>query len=194
MGHNSGVINFDIYYKPVSLKAINCRRDIELLLEFCNHYNISYEIRGKVIVATTKKELNTLDMFNERFRENGISGLKILSMQELREYEPYAAGLSALYCPETGEYETRFLINCSGLFSYKIAELGGTKRQVRIIPFRGEYFMLKEQACQLVKNLIYPTAVFGAWLVYRPRRILPFFFQGCICRCVAKTGSGNNCR
>jgi len=200
-GHNSGVIHSGIYYKPGSLKAINCRRGIELLLEFCNHYDISYDMCGKVIVATTEKELNTLGMLHVRGRENGISGLKMLSAPELLEYEPHAAGLSALYCPETGiidylqvcrqfsaniqekgevaagaavvsieerpdgitiatetgEYETRFLINCAGLFSDQVAELAGARRQVRIIPFRGEYFMLKEQARHLVKNLIYPV-------------------------------------
>jgi L-2-hydroxyglutarate oxidase len=200
-GHNSGVIHSGIYYKPGSLKAINCRRGIELLLEFCNHYGISYELCGKVILATTEKELSTLDMLHERGRENGISGIKMLSAPELQEYEPHAAGLSALYCPETGiidyqrvceklseniqengeiaagaavisienrpdgitvatetmEYKTRFLINCAGLFSDQVAELAGTKRQVRIVPFRGEYYMLKEQARHLVKNLIYPV-------------------------------------
>jgi L-2-hydroxyglutarate oxidase len=38
-----------------------------------------------------------------------------------------------------------------------VAELAGIKRQVRIVPFRGEYYMLKEQARHLVKNLIYPV-------------------------------------
>ena len=72
-GHNSGVIHSGIYYKPGSLKALNCRRGIELLLEFCNHYDISYELCGKVIVATTEEELNTLGMLHVRGRENGIS-------------------------------------------------------------------------------------------------------------------------
>ncbi|MDP7226940.1 MAG: FAD-dependent oxidoreductase, partial [SAR202 cluster bacterium] len=98
-GHNSGVIHSGIYYKPGSLKAINCRRGIELLLEFCNHYDIFYDMCGKVIVATTEEELNTLGMLHVRGRENGISGLKMLSAPELLEYEPHAAGLSALYCP-----------------------------------------------------------------------------------------------
>ncbi|MDP6073322.1 MAG: FAD-dependent oxidoreductase, partial [SAR202 cluster bacterium] len=70
-GHNSGVIHSGIYYKPGSLKAINCRRGIELLLEFCNHYDISYELCGKVIVATTEEKLHTLDMLHVRGRENG---------------------------------------------------------------------------------------------------------------------------
>jgi|TARA_A100001015_G_C15040638_1_gene739409 L-2-hydroxyglutarate oxidase len=200
-GHNSGVIHSGIYYKPGSLKAINCRRGINLLLEFCNQHDLSYEMCGKVIVGTTEKELATLDMLHKRGIENGIKGLKILSADELREYEPKAAGLSAIYCPETGiidylevckklslniqnkgelvtneavvgidsrkdgiivttekcEYKTRFLINCAGLFSDKVAEIAGIERKVRIVPFRGEYYMLKDQARHLVKNLIYPV-------------------------------------
>ena len=58
---------------------------------------------------------------------------------------------------ETSEYETRFLINCAGLFSDQVAELAGVERQVRIVPFRGEYYVLKERARHLVKNLIYPV-------------------------------------
>ena len=58
---------------------------------------------------------------------------------------------------KSAEYETNYLINCAGLFSDFIAELAGINRQVRIVPFRGEYYMLKEQASGLVKNLIYPV-------------------------------------
>ena len=49
------------------------------------------------------------------------------------------------------------MINCAGLFSDKVAEIAGIERQVRIVPFRGEYYMLKDQARHLVKNLIYPV-------------------------------------
>ena len=101
-GHNSGVIHSGIYYKPGSLKAINCRRGINLLQEFCIHHNIPYDMCGKVIVATSKEELNTLDLLHERGQGNGIKGIKKLSSDELWEYEPHATGLSALYCPETG--------------------------------------------------------------------------------------------
>ena len=54
------------------------------------------------------------------------------------------------------DIRTKFLINCAGLFSDKIAELAGVKREYRIVPFRGEYYMLKEESRHLVKNLIYP--------------------------------------
>lgn len=101
-GHNSGVIHSGIYYKPGSLKAINCRYGISLLLDFCNYYNIAYDICGKVILAQNKKELDQLHFLKSRGEKNGIKGLKILSRDQILEYEPHAAGFSALYCPETG--------------------------------------------------------------------------------------------
>ena len=99
---NSEVIHSGIYYKPGSFKALNCRRGINLLLEFCNQHNIPYDMCGKVIVATSKDELSTLDLLHQCGEGNGIKGIKKLLPDELREYEPHATGLSALYCPETG--------------------------------------------------------------------------------------------
>ncbi len=55
------------------------------------------------------------------------------------------------------EFTGDFLINCAGLYCDRIAELAGEKREVRIVPFRGEYYLLKPSAGQLVKNLVYPV-------------------------------------
>jgi L-2-hydroxyglutarate oxidase len=57
----------------------------------------------------------------------------------------------------TGDFETRYLINCAGLFSDRIATLAGTKNDIRIVPFRGEYFELAPEARHLVSHLIYPV-------------------------------------
>ncbi|MCX6948239.1 MAG: L-2-hydroxyglutarate oxidase [Opitutae bacterium] len=57
----------------------------------------------------------------------------------------------------SGEYEGDYLINCAGLFSDRIAELAGIQRTVRIVPFRGEYFLLKPAAQSLVRHLVYPV-------------------------------------
>ena len=57
----------------------------------------------------------------------------------------------------SGEFEARYLINCAGLFSDRIAALAGTQNDIRIIPFRGEYFELAPEARHLVRHLIYPV-------------------------------------
>lgn len=54
-------------------------------------------------------------------------------------------------------FHTRFLINCAGLHSDRIARLMGVDTQMQIVPFRGEYYELKPQKRYLVKHLIYPV-------------------------------------
>lgn len=56
-----------------------------------------------------------------------------------------------------GELETKCLINCAGLHSDRIARLGGMRPDVRIVPFRGEYYELREERRELVRGLIYPV-------------------------------------
>lgn len=49
------------------------------------------------------------------------------------------------------------VINCAGLYCDKIASLAGEQLDVRIIPFRGEYYTISPEKAHLVKNLIYPV-------------------------------------
>jgi L-2-hydroxyglutarate oxidase len=56
-----------------------------------------------------------------------------------------------------GEFESDFLVNCAGLHCDKVSELAGEKREVRIVPFRGEYYKIKPERQFLVRNLIYPV-------------------------------------
>ncbi|MFM7559126.1 L-2-hydroxyglutarate oxidase [Cylindrospermopsis raciborskii] len=56
-----------------------------------------------------------------------------------------------------GSFETRFVINCGGLHSDRLAELGQVNPQAKIVPFRGEYYELTPEKRSLVKTLIYPV-------------------------------------
>ncbi len=56
-----------------------------------------------------------------------------------------------------GDYRADFFINCAGLHSDRVSELSGQKREVRIVPFRGEYYKVKKERQTLVRNLIYPV-------------------------------------
>lgn len=58
---------------------------------------------------------------------------------------------------DKNSYTTDKLISCSGLFSDRIARMTEQKINVRIIPFRGEYYKLSEAKKHLVKSLIYPV-------------------------------------
>lgn len=58
---------------------------------------------------------------------------------------------------DLASYETRIVVNCAGLYSDKVARLASANIDVKIIPFRGEYFKLRTEKEYLVKNLIYPV-------------------------------------
>jgi len=55
-------------------------------------------------------------------------------------------------------FQSEFLINCAGLYSDNIAQLDNVEPELRIIPFRGEYFSIAEEKSHLVNNMIYPIS------------------------------------
>ena len=57
----------------------------------------------------------------------------------------------------SGEFSAEQLINCAGLHCDRVAALAGEKREVRIVPFRGEYYRLRAERQHLVRHLIYPV-------------------------------------
>jgi len=201
--NNSGVIHSGLYYKPGSLKAINCIQGYHELVTFCEQEKIPYEITGKVVVATRDSQKPLLTMLLERGLENGLTGTRQISLEELKEYEPHCIGVGAIHVPQTGivdylqvalaygrkimqlgggifldhkvleinqkdsinyietskgTFQAKLVVNCAGLYSDKVARMNDASiNDVKIIPFRGEYFKLKAEREYLVKNLIYPV-------------------------------------
>lgn len=197
-GNNSGVIHSGIYYKPGSLKATNCIKGYHQLVEFCTEHSIPFDLCGKIIVATEDFEVPRLNQLYERGIQNGLTGMKQLGAEELKDYEPHVAGLAGILVPQTGivdytlvankyaalltqhgtqlqfgervtaikgdtvvtdksSYQAKLVVNCAGLYSDKVAAMTVPGLNVRIIPFRGEYYKLKKEKESLVKNLIYPV-------------------------------------
>lgn len=206
-GHNSGVIHSGIYYKPGSIKAQTCVSGGKALLDFCEQHNVPYELCGKVVVATREEEMSWLRELHRRGSENGVQDLEIIGPDQLREIEPHATGIKALYVPSTGivdftkvahayadivqrgggeiltshevtgitagaaelilttssgEFRTKYLINCAGLQADRIARITGLNspkphEDLRIVPFRGEYYSIIPERRFLVRALIYPV-------------------------------------
>ncbi|WP_373496483.1 L-2-hydroxyglutarate oxidase [Aquiflexum sp.] len=202
-GNNSGVIHSGLYYKPGSLKATNCISGYHELIKFCEEENIPFELTGKVVVATKKEQIPVLNGLLDRGLQNGLKGTRSITLDELKEYEPYCAGVAAIHVPQTGivdykvvaqayakkfqspggeiffnhkvlkinnlntsssikteqqEFTCKLVINCAGLYSDKVAQMNQKETlDVKIIPFRGEYYKIKKEREYLVKNLIYPV-------------------------------------
>jgi L-2-hydroxyglutarate oxidase len=100
-GHNSGVLHSGIYYKPGSLRAVNCRAGKKAMEEFCATHGIAYDICGKVIVAVNEAELPRLENIYQRGQQNGVA-CAMIRPEGLKEIEPHAAGVKAVHVPEAG--------------------------------------------------------------------------------------------
>ncbi len=235
-GHNSGVIHSGIYYKPGSLKALNCRKGYKQLLEFCDKENIPYNVCGKVIVAADEKELPYLENLYERGIANYLTNIKKITADELKEYEPYAYGIKAIHVPYTGiidfktvcnkyaeliqskdgeirlsekvikiipaenkieivtqnsSFTSKTFVNCCGLYSDEVSKLSSGFNDIRIVPFRGEYYKIIKEKHHLVKTLIYPvpnpefpflgvhfTTLIGGGVEAGPNAVLSFKKEG----------------
>lgn len=121
-GHNSGVLHSGIYYKPGSLRALNCRAGKQAMQEFCDQENIPYQLCGKVIVAISNDELPRLEKIYERGQANGVD-CHMIDVDRLREIEPHTAGIRAIHVPEAGIIDYRQV--CERM-AQRITEKGGT--------------------------------------------------------------------
>ena len=121
-GHNSGVIHSGLYYKPGSLKAINCVNGRKALYQFCEEHGIEYDRCGKVVVATDKREIPSLNMLEERGRANNLVGMRRLSPDEIKEHEPHVNGIDGLFVPQTGIVDYK---EVSKAYARVVQEQGG---------------------------------------------------------------------
>ena len=202
-GRNSGVIHSGVYYRPGSLKAELCVEGAEQLVRYCEAHDIALDRCGKVIIATTEAETAVLAGIAERGRANGLAGLRVLDLSDLRQIEPHATGYAALWVPQAGVVDfgviaarlaadlvesgnvvrrsfdvaaisrttagyrltsrsgdtcdAKLLVNCAGLRSDRVAVLAGEEPSVRILPFRGEYYVMRSDRDHLVRHLVYPV-------------------------------------
>ncbi len=121
-GHNSGVIHSGLYYKPGSLKAINCREGYRQLLNFCEEESIPHEICGKIVVATSKEELPGLEELHRRGVANGLPHLRFLDPDEILEREPHCQGIRGLFVPQAGIVDYTVVAT---KYAEKLLALGG---------------------------------------------------------------------
>ena len=85
----------------------------------------------------------------------GLGG-KIEFFEEITSIESRKGG--KVLRSKKNKFQGDYLINCGGLYSDKLAKLDGLNPNVRIIPFRGEYYTLVKSKNNLVNNMIYPIS------------------------------------
>jgi len=92
------------------------------------------------------------ETFAKIIKENG-GELKLSTKVE----KIYEDSDSVIIETNRGTFKANMVINCAGLHSDRVAAAAGYKTDMKILPFRGEYFKLKSEKRYLVKHLIYPV-------------------------------------
>src|SRR5258708_22186241 len=106
-GHNSGVLHAGLYYPPGSRKARLCGEGKRECQMFAAQHGIPFEPCGKRVVALNEGELDRLAAIKQRATANGVEGLEEVGPEGIRELEPHAAGIRALWSPRSGIIDFR---------------------------------------------------------------------------------------
>lgn len=83
------------------------------------------------------------------------AGAEIITDAEVAAISHTSEGVSLVAGDR--HFSARIMVNCAGLHSDRVAALAGVRAGVRIVPFRGEYYRLTDEASSLVRKLIYPV-------------------------------------
>lgn len=70
-----------------------------------------------------------------------------------------ASAVCMVSCEQGNEVRCRYVLTCGGLYSDRLSQISGCSREPRIVPFRGDYLVLKPEKHYLVKGNIYPVSL-----------------------------------
>ncbi|WP_085505423.1 L-2-hydroxyglutarate oxidase [Thalassobacillus devorans] len=137
-------------YKNAHQNGINATRlSREELLEIEPHVNGKAALKVPTTgIVNYKQVTETLARLVEEAGVDLLLGTKVLNIDE--------SSREVFIDTDKHTILSRFLINCAGLHSDRLVKMAKIQTDVKIVPFRGEYFTLKDDRRHLVKNLIYP--------------------------------------
>jgi L-2-hydroxyglutarate oxidase len=105
-GHNSGIIHSGLYYPPGSLKSRLVRQGARQLQSYCAGHGIPFDVPGKLVVATSRRELDKLDQLLARGHQNSVP-VRRVDLDEVADREPALRVLGALEVESTGRVDYR---------------------------------------------------------------------------------------
>ena len=139
---NSEVIHAGIYYTKDSLKARLCLEGKSLLYDYCNKYDVPFNNCGKLIVATSQKEIAIIEGIRQTAIKNGVDDLLVLGREQIAELEPNIFAIKALFSPSTGiidshslmkQYETNAINNgCQIVYGSEVTAISRIKNGYKI--------------------------------------------------------------
>jgi (S)-2-hydroxyglutarate dehydrogenase len=145
-GRNSGVIHAGYNLKPGSVKAEFCVRGNRELREYCAERGVPVREGGILVVAKSDQQMDVLRELLGRGRANGVH-VALLGEDEIRDVEPHAQGIGALYAREGASFDARAYVQALAgdamragarfFFDHRVQRVFDTDRGVAIDTNRG---------------------------------------------------------
>lgn len=107
---NSEVMHAGMYYPTGSLKAEMCVKGLKMLYKFCDEHKVPYQRIGKLVIARDESEIASLEGILKQGKANGVTDLRLLDQNEIKEMEPNVLAVAALYSPSTGIIDSHKLM------------------------------------------------------------------------------------
>lgn len=98
-GRNSGVVHSGFNPTPGTLKAKLCVEGGRLIRELCHDRGVRCEQVGTLVVAVDEREMPILDGLKKKGEQNGVPGIEIVPIEQVRSYEPNVKGIAAFHSP-----------------------------------------------------------------------------------------------
>ena len=138
---NSEVVHAGIYYSPKSLKARLCVSGRQQLYRYCAERGVKAKAVGKLIVATSPAQIDTLAALKETAAANGVSDLVLIGAAEARTMQPALQCVAALLSPSSGIVDSHAYMlalqgdieNAGGIVVFNSPVKGGAVTQGGII-------------------------------------------------------------
>lgn len=179
-GRNSGVLHCGLSYSPGSLKAQLSVKGISEMVDYAMKNRIDHDICGKIVVATTEKEVIELEKIAEKGRKNGLKGLKYLSSSELKRREPNVVAKKALLVPEEGIIDYKGVMkslinkikenNGEIIFNFEVKNVSEKKNKVLVVGNEALEFDKLISCCGLWSDKSFDKLA----LEKSPLKIIPF--------------------
>lgn len=109
-GRNSGVLHSGVYYGSATLKARVCAAGAAKMRAFAAEHGIACNRAGKVIIATSVRDLPTIERLLNNASDNGVRAER-MDESGIRSVEPHATPYQAgIYCPDTAVIDSKAVV------------------------------------------------------------------------------------
>ena len=162
---NSGVVHSGIHYTPGTNRAVCNVRGNQMMEDLCSELCVPFKRTGKITVAFTEEQTQSLTKLLEQGKANGVPGIRLIDREKMEKLQPGIVGTTAIYTPSTGivsPYELTIALAESAYANGVEFKFNHTVRSIDIPDRQKKYFLLHTETNTFSAKVIINAAGLGS--------------------------------